>query len=329
VAGAFILFFCFAFFVVVHLPPATARLGHQAKYLTKKKMASAAGSDNTPSSSPNPGSGSSDDSSRTNLIINYLPQNLTESELFKMFVTIGTVTNCKIMRDFRTGYSYGFGFVNYQKADDAIRAIQTLNGLQIQNKRIKVSYARPPGEDRKETNLYVTNLPRDVTEDELTNIFSAYGNIVQMNLLKDKITGMPRGVAFVRFDKREEAISAIEHLNGTIPLGRTNPISVKIAEEHGKQKAAYFAGWEAGRQQARRNIGAQPQGGMVGHGGHGGHGGRGGGGGHYNTGLPLASRPPNAPSFVPMGQVRPDKGSNNSRYNPIGMGGGYNVYNWN
>ena len=90
-----------------------------------------------------------------------------------------------------------------------------------------------------------------MTEDELSNIFSAYGNIVQMNLLKDKITGMPRGVAFVRFDRREEALSAIDHLNGTIPHGRTNPISVKIAEEHGKQKAAYFAGWEAGRQQAR------------------------------------------------------------------------------
>ena len=39
---------------------------------------------------------------------------------------------------------------------------------------------------------------RDVNEDELTQLFSAYGNIVQMNLLKDKITGMPRGVAFVR-----------------------------------------------------------------------------------------------------------------------------------
>lgn len=98
-----------------------------------------------------------------------------------------------------------------------------------------------------------------------------------MNLLKDKITGMPRGVAFVRyalslflhlqfvrvtvvtlllyrFDKREEAMAAIEGLNGTIPHGRANPISVKIAEEHGKQKAAYFAGWEAGRQQARREL---------------------------------------------------------------------------
>lgn len=49
-------------------------------------------------------------------------------------------------------------------------------------------------------------------------------------------------------------MAAIEHLNGTIPHGRTNPISVKIAEEHGKQKAAYFAGWEAGRQQARRKC---------------------------------------------------------------------------
>ena len=69
-------------------------------------MASATGSDNNTSSSPNSGNGGNgrDDDSRTNLIINYLPQNLTESELFKMFVTIGTVTNCKIMRDFRVKY---------------------------------------------------------------------------------------------------------------------------------------------------------------------------------------------------------------------------------
>jgi len=73
-------------------------------------MASATGSDHTPSSSPNPGS--SDDNSRTNLIINYLPQNLTESELFKMFVTIGTVTNCKIMRDFRVNKITLFVFLH-------------------------------------------------------------------------------------------------------------------------------------------------------------------------------------------------------------------------
>lgn len=63
-------------------------------------MASAPGSEQNPANTQNCNV-SGDESAKTNLIINYLPQNLTESELFKMFVTIGTVTNCKIMRDFR------------------------------------------------------------------------------------------------------------------------------------------------------------------------------------------------------------------------------------
>lgn len=64
---------------------------------------------------------------------------------------------------------------------------------------MKVSYARPAGDDIKDTNLYVTNLPKNITEQELDNIFGPYGYIVQKNILKDKVTGMPRGVAFVRW----------------------------------------------------------------------------------------------------------------------------------
>ncbi|XP_008476189.1 sex-lethal homolog isoform X2 [Diaphorina citri] len=190
------------------------------------------------------------DNSLTNLIINYLPQTMTEKELFSMFVTIGPVESCRVMKDNKTGYSYGFGFVNYSKEEDAAKAIQQLNGLQVQNKKLKVSYARPSGDDIKETNLYVTNLPRTITEDQLEHMFSPYGRIVQKNILKDKITGMPRGVAFVRYDKKDEAQNAIDGLNGTIPMGTTDPIMVKIAEEHGKQKAAYYAGWQAGFSQS-------------------------------------------------------------------------------
>ncbi|XP_070158166.1 sex-lethal homolog isoform X3 [Polyergus mexicanus] len=188
---------------------------------------------------------------RTNLIINYLPQNMNEKELYSLFVTIGPVESCRVMKDYKTGYSYGFGFVNYAKAEDAAMAISTLNGLQVQNKRLKVSFARPSGEEIKETNLYVTNLPRNITESQIDEIFNKFGNIVQKNILKDKLTGLPRGVAFVRFDKREEAQEAITQLHGTIPEGGSEPLSVKIAEEHGKQKAAYYAGWQAGYNQSR------------------------------------------------------------------------------
>ncbi|XP_011501728.1 PREDICTED: protein sex-lethal-like isoform X4 [Ceratosolen solmsi marchali] len=196
----------------------------------------------------------SNNDDRTNLIINYLPQSMTEKELYSMFVTIGPVESCRVMKDYKTGYSYGFGFVNYAKAEDASTAINTLNGLQVQNKRLKVSFARPSGEEIKETNLYVTNLPRNITEKQVEDIFSKFGRIVQKNILKDKLTGLPRGVAFVRYDKREEAQDAINQLHGTIPEGGSEPLSVKIAEEHGKQKAAYYAGWQAGYNQSRAML---------------------------------------------------------------------------
>lgn len=191
------------------------------------------------------------DSCKTNLIVNYLPQTMTEKDLYAMFMTIGPIESCRVMKDFKTGYSYGFGFVNFTREEDAARAIDTFNGYQLRNKRLKVSYARPSGEEIKDTNLYVTNLPRAITEEQLETIFGKYGRIVQKHILRDKNNGTPRGVAFVRYDKREEAQEAIAALNNVIPEGGTEPLCVKIAEEHGKQKAAYYAGWAAGFHQNR------------------------------------------------------------------------------
>lgn len=188
------------------------------------------------------------DGSRTNLIVNYLPQNMTDKELYTLFIAHGPVDNVRIMKDYKTGYSYGFGFVKYVKGDDAARAINALNGIEYLNKRLKVSYARPPGQDIKNSNLYVTNLPKTINEDVIENMFGEFGQIVQKNILKDKITGMPRGVAFVRFSKREEAEAAMQKLNGKFLDGCMEPISIKVAEEHGKQKATYYDGWKAGYQ---------------------------------------------------------------------------------
>ncbi|KAL6261303.1 hypothetical protein P5V15_008824 [Pogonomyrmex californicus] len=273
---------------------------------------------------------------RTNLIINYLPQNMNEKELYSLFVTIGPVESCRVMKDYKTGYSYGFGFVNYAKAEDAATAISTLNGLQVQNKRLKVSFARPSGEEIKETNLYVTNLPRNITESQIDELFSKYGNIVQKNILRDKLTGLPRGVAFVRFDKREEAQEAIARLHGTIPEGGSEPLSVKIAEEHGKQKAAYYAGWQAGYNQSRgtsglgvggggsgraRGVGGPPGMGMgIGSGpgmlGRAGGFGPRGGGPHSGGFLGGSGGGGGGPGAMRMEKIHPH------RFNPIGMGGG-------
>lgn len=112
--------------------------------------------------------------------------------------------------------------------------------LFVRNKRLKVSYSRPPGSDMKDSNLYITNLPKDVTEQDVDNLFRKYGEIVQRTLLKDKITGMPRGVAFVRYSKGEEAQAAIANLDGKMLENAMLPLNVRVAEDHGRQKAQYI-----------------------------------------------------------------------------------------
>eukprot|EP00096_Caligus_rogercresseyi_P004373 TRINITY_DN185_c0_g1_i8.p1 TRINITY_DN185_c0_g1~~TRINITY_DN185_c0_g1_i8.p1 ORF type:complete len:408 (+),score=120.51 TRINITY_DN185_c0_g1_i8:615-1838(+) len=194
---------------------------------------------------------------KTNLIVNYLPQNMTQEEIRSLFSSIGEVESCKLIRDKITGsQSLGYGFVNYHSCDDARKAIQTLNGLRLQNKTIKVSYARPSSEAIKGANLYVSGLPKHMAQPDLERLFSNSGSIITSRILSDNITGLSKGVGFIRFDQRIEAERAIQKLNGTIPEGATEPITVKFANNPSSSSkaipplAAYLA-----PQAARRAFG--------------------------------------------------------------------------
>jgi len=145
----------------------------------------------------------------------------------------------------QTGYSFGYGFVNYYRLKDAMKARYIMNGKPVKHKYIKVSFARPPSEDIKDTNLFLTGLPEFVTELELEDMFCPYGVVVHRKVLRDYETGLPRGIGFVRYETKMEAAAAIENLNGKIPSGASGPIKVRLAQDQGKQKAVYLAGYEA------------------------------------------------------------------------------------
>ncbi|XP_046682271.1 ELAV-like protein 3 isoform X3 [Homalodisca vitripennis] len=186
-------------------------------------------SSNSHNSSSQTNPGGNQEESKTNLIVNYLPQTMTQEEIRSLFSSIGDVESCKLIRDKVTGQSLGYGFVNYHRPEDAEKAINTLNGLRLQNKTIKVSFARPSSEAIKGANLYVSGLPKNMAQQDLENLFSPYGRIITSRILCDNITGLSKGVGFIRFDQRIEAERAIQELNGTIPKGSTEPITVKFA----------------------------------------------------------------------------------------------------
>lgn len=70
-------------------------------------------------------------------------------------------------------------------------------------------------------NLYVGNLSRQVTEDDLRQAFEAHGEVSSVALIKDKFTGEPRGFAFVEMPAKAQAIAAMQALNGFELMGRT------------------------------------------------------------------------------------------------------------
>ncbi len=69
-------------------------------------------------------------------------------------------------------------------------------------------------------NLYVGNLSRQATEDDLRQAFEAHGEVSSVAIIKDKFSGEPRGFAFVEMPAKAQALAAMKALNGFELQGR-------------------------------------------------------------------------------------------------------------
>ena len=94
-----------------------------------------------------------------------------------------------------------------------------------------------------ETKLYVGNLSYDVTKNDLQDAFAQHGTVQEVNVVMDKITGKPRGFAFVTMDTKESAEAAIQALNGADWHGRALTVNEARARE---ARPAYGSGGGGG-----------------------------------------------------------------------------------
>ena len=75
-------------------------------------------------------------------------------------------------------------------------------------------------------NLYVGNLPYDLSEDDLRAAFAAYGEVASANIITDRETGRSKGFGFVEMPDNSSADAAIKGLNGSALNGR----AIKVNE---------------------------------------------------------------------------------------------------
>ena len=87
----------------------------------------------------------------------------------------------------------------------------------------------------QEAKLFVGMLPKTVGEEQLRNMFSKFGIIKEVHIIRGP-DGNSKGCAFIRFVDYEGASLAIDQLHETIPICSTRPLVVKFADRQNKKK---------------------------------------------------------------------------------------------
>jgi len=77
------------------------------------------------------------------LFVGGLPWSMTDEDLGKLFVGVGTVESATIIKDKMSGKSKGFGFVEMSTDEEAQAAISSVHGTEVEGRNITVSEARP------------------------------------------------------------------------------------------------------------------------------------------------------------------------------------------
>ena len=97
-------------------------------------------------------------------------------------------------------------------------------------------------------NIFVGNLSFNTTEDELRQLFSAYGQVDRVSIMTDRDTGRSRGFGFVEMTNAEDGEKAIAALNGTQLGGRT----LNVNEARPKPERSAGGGGGRGREPGGR-----------------------------------------------------------------------------
>jgi len=163
-----------------------------------------------------------DYSSNPTLYVGDLAPDVTDQYLFDMFNRIAQVLSVRICRDASSRKSLGYGYVNFQRQEDADLALERLNFERVRGRPCRIAKSNRDPQKRKAGlgNLFVKGLPEDTDSKTLYDVMSAFGAIDSLKVpyKEESVTGSLkcRGYGFVQFSSVEVADKLLVDLNSQI-----------------------------------------------------------------------------------------------------------------
>ncbi|KAM6968764.1 polyadenylate-binding protein 4 isoform 1-T1 [Tautogolabrus adspersus] len=161
-----------------------------------------------------------------NVFIKNLDKSIDNKALYDTFSAFGNILSCKVVCD--ENGSKGYAFVHFETQDAADRAIEKMNGMLLNDRKVFVGRFKSRKEREAElgakakefTNVYIKNFGDDMNDERLKEMFDKYGKTLSVKVMTDP-TGKSRGFGFVSYEKHEDANKAVEDMNGTEFNGKT------------------------------------------------------------------------------------------------------------
>uniref|UniRef100_A0A3Q3BQC2 RNA binding motif, single stranded interacting protein 2b n=1 Tax=Kryptolebias marmoratus TaxID=37003 RepID=A0A3Q3BQC2_KRYMA len=197
------------------------------------------------SSSNSSSGGGGEQLSKTNLYIRGLPPGTTDQDLVKLCQPYGKIVSTKAILDKTTNKCKGYGFVDFDSPASAQKAVTALKAGGVQAQMAKQQEQDP-------TNLYISNLPPSMDEQELENMLKPFSQAISTRILRDA-NGTSRGVGFARMESTEKCEAIIQHFNGKyikLPAGvpaPSEPLLCKFADGGQKKRQSQGKHLQNGR----------------------------------------------------------------------------------
>ncbi|XP_073533079.1 polyadenylate-binding protein 1-like [Phyllobates terribilis] len=175
-----------------------------------------------------------------NIFIKNLDKSIDSKLLYDTFSAFGNILSCKVVCD-EYG-SKGYGFVHFETHESAQKAIDSLNGMILSDQKVFIGHFKSRKEREPElvarslfTNVYIKNFGENMDDERLKELFSKYGPTLSIKVMTDEY-GTSKGFGFVSFEKHEDALKAVDEMNGedvngkAIYVGRAQKKSERQAE---------------------------------------------------------------------------------------------------
>ena len=173
------------------------------------------------------------------LYIGDLHTSVTEIKLYCVFCKAGTILSIRVCKDRLTDESLKYGYVNFKNHADAKYALETFNFFVLKGIPIRVMWSQrnPKIQKSNKGNIFVKNLPADIDNHTLYNVFAVYGSILSSKIVYNGMKSKCYG--YVHYCTETSARYAIDTLNGVAWNGKTIEVSVFKRKEERFETVQY------------------------------------------------------------------------------------------